>query len=67
MLFRSPIGTAVTFVNQSSTACTVTINSDTMYLAGTGTTGTRTIGTYGFATAMKTTATTWIISGTGLT
>ena len=62
-----PIGTAVTFVNQSTSACTITITADTMYLGGAGTTGTRTLGTYGFATALKTSATTWIISGTSLT
>jgi hypothetical protein len=62
-----PIGTAVTFVNQSATPCTVAITSDTLYLAGAGTTGTRTVGTYGIATAMKTSATTWIISGTSVT
>ena len=59
------IGTAVTFVNLT-TACTIPITSDTMYLAGVGTTGTRTLAQYGIATALKVGATTWIISGTGL-
>ena len=62
-----PIGTAVTFVNQGSGTCTIAITTDTLYLAGVGTTGTRTLGVYGFATALKITATSWIISGTGLT
>ena len=62
-----PIGTAITFVNQSSSGCTVAINTDTMYLGGAGTTGTRTLGSYAIATAVKTTSTTWIISGTSLT
>ena len=65
-----PIGTAVTFVNQGAGTCTIVINAgsptNTLYLAGAGTTGTRTLGTYGFATALKITATSWIISGTGL-
>lgn len=61
-----PIGTAVTFVNMGA-ASTIAITSDTMYLAGLGTTGTRTLATYGLATALKMTATTWIISGSGLT
>ena len=61
-----PIGSAVTFVNQSAVPCTISCN-DTMYLGGSGSTGNRTLGAYGFATAMKTTATTWIISGTSLT
>jgi len=38
-----------------------------MYLAGTGTTGTRTLAQYGMATAVKITSTSWIISGNGLT
>lgn len=62
-----PVGTAITFVNQGSGTSTIAIATDTLYLAGTGTTGTRTLGIYGFATALKITATSWIISGTGLT
>jgi hypothetical protein len=63
-----PIGTTLTFINQDPTnAVTIAITTDTMYLAGTGTTGSRTLGTYGVATAIKTTSTTWIISGTDLT
>lgn len=61
-----PIGTAITFINMSA-ACTIPITSDAMYLAGPGTTGTRTLAQYGIATAVKMTSTTWIISGTGLT
>ena len=62
-----PIGTAVTFVNQGSGTSTIAITTDAMYLAGAGTTGTRTLGAYGVATALKITATSWIISGTALT
>ena len=51
----------------STTAPTIAITTDTMYLAGTGTTGTRTLAQYGMATAIKMTATTWMISGSGLT
>jgi hypothetical protein len=61
-----PIGTAITFVN-ISTSSTIAITTDTMYLAGAGTTGTRTLAQYGTATALKITATSWIISGVGLT
>ena len=39
----------------------------TMRLAGAGTTGTRTLAANGVATALKITATEWIISGTNLT
>lgn len=63
-----PIGTAITFVNQASAGVvTIAINTDTMRLAGAGTTGSRTLAANGIATALKITATEWIISGTGLT
>ena len=61
------IGTAVTFVNLSSTSISIAITTDTMYLSGMGTTGTRTLAQYGTATALKITSTAWIISGSGLT
>lgn len=60
-------GTVLTFINMSSSNLSVAITSDTMYLAGTGSTGTRTLAQYGVATAIKMTSTTWLISGTGLT
>lgn len=63
-----PIGTAITFVNQhSGGVVTIAITSDTMRLAGAGTTGSRTLAADGIATALKITSTEWIISGTGLT
>jgi hypothetical protein len=63
-----PIGTAVTFVNQNGAGVlTISITTDTMRLAGPGTTGSRTLAANGIATAIKLTATEWIISGTGLT
>lgn len=63
-----PIGTAITFVNQNGAgALTIAITTDTMRLAGAGTTGSRTLAANGVATALKVTATEWIISGTGLT
>jgi hypothetical protein len=62
-----PLGTVLTFINMTSQAVTVAITSDTMYLAGTGTTGSRTLAQYGMATAIKMTSTTWMISGSGLT
>jgi hypothetical protein len=62
-----PIGTAISFVNMTSQVVSIAITSDTMYLAGTGTTGTRSLAQYGTATALKMTSTTWIISGAGLT
>lgn len=61
-----PVGTAITFVNQINTL-TIAITSDTMTLAGAGTTGSRTLAANGIATALKVASTAWIISGTGLT
>lgn len=62
------IGTALTFVNQASAGVmTIAITTDTMRLAGAGTTGSRTLAANGIATALKLTSTEWIISGTGLT
>jgi hypothetical protein len=61
------LGTAITFINMTSQVVTIAITSDTMYLAGTGTTGSRSLAQYGMATAIKMTTTTWLISGNGLT
>lgn len=62
-----PIGTVLTFVNMTSQVVTIAITTDTLYLAGTGTTGSRSLAQYGMATAVKLTSTTWLISGSGLT
>lgn len=61
-----PIGTVVTFVNAINTV-SIAITTDTMTLAGTSTTGTRTLAANGIATAIKVGSTNWIISGVGLT
>lgn len=64
-----PIGTAITFVNQNGAGViTIAIASDTMRLAGAGTTGSRTLAANSIATALKIATTEWIISGSpGLT
>ena len=63
-----PIGTAITFVNQNGAGVvTIAITTDTMRLSPAGTTGSRTLAANGVATAIKITATEWIISGSGLT
>ena len=63
-----PVGTAVTIINQDSAGViTIAITTDTMRLAGAGTTGSRTLAANGIATAIKLTSTEWLISGTGLT
>lgn len=61
-----PVGTAITFVNEINTL-TIAITSDTLVLAGAATTGSRTLAAMSIATALKKTATSWIISGVGLT
>lgn len=63
-----PIGTAVTFINQNAGGViTIAITTDTMRLAGDGTTGSRTLAANGTATAVKITTTEWLISGINLT
>ena len=61
-----PIGTVVTFVNLINSV-TIAITTDTMYLSGDGSTGSRTLAAYGMASAVKVASATWIISGSGLT
>ena len=61
------VGTVLTFINMTSQVVTIAITSDTLYLAGTGTTGSRSLAQYGMASAIKMTATTWIVSGNGVT
>jgi hypothetical protein len=61
-----PIGTVISFINQSAGTCTI-VCGDTMYLVAAGTTGSRTLNAWSMATVIKTTATTWIISGNTVT
>jgi hypothetical protein len=62
-----PIGSAITIFNNSSSNQTISITTDTLRLAGTATTGSRTLAQYGVATCLKVTSTVWVISGAGLT
>ncbi len=62
-----PVGTAITFVNETSQVVSIAIASDTLTLAGSTTTGTRALAQNGVATALKVTTTKWVISGTGVT
>jgi hypothetical protein len=62
-----PVGTVLTFVNLAAADVTIAITTDTMYLAGPGTTGSRTLAEYGIASAVKLASTDWLISGNGLT
>jgi len=61
-----PVGTVVSFISGAGATTTIAITTDTMYLAGTGTTGSRTLAAHGMATAVKVASTTWYISGNGL-
>ena len=61
------VGTVVTFINLSANDLTIAITTDTMYLAGDGATGSRTLAEYGVASAVKVASTTWVVSGNGLT
>jgi hypothetical protein len=61
-----PVGTAITFIAATGATVTIAITSDTLLLAGAGTTGSRTLSPFGMATAIKITSTSWIISGNGL-
>lgn len=62
-----PIGTAVTFINQNGAGViTIAISTDTLRLAGDGSTGSRSLDANGVATAVKVTSTEWIISGVNL-
>ena len=60
------VGTVVTFVNLINDV-TIAITTDTMYLAGDGATGSRTLAAYGVASAVKVDSTTCVVSGNGLT
>lgn len=62
-----PVGSSITFVNETSAGTlTIAITSDTLQLAGTASTGSRTLVAGGIATALKITSTKWMISGVGL-
>ena len=62
-----PVGSSIAFVAGTGATITIAQASDSMYLGGTGTTGSRTLAAYGMATAIKMAATVWFINGTGLT
>jgi hypothetical protein len=61
-----PIGSTIVIYNNSSSSQTISITTDTMYLAGSATTGSRTLAQRGLATLVKVASTTWAISGAGV-
>jgi hypothetical protein len=60
-----PLGTTLTIVNDINTV-TISINADTLVLAGGSSTGSRSLTSTGMATAMKVTSTRWVIGGMGI-
>jgi hypothetical protein len=62
-----PIGTAITIVNDVTSAALSITTTDNLFWAGTSdTTKTRTLGASGLATLLKIGSTSWVISGSGI-
>ena len=61
-----PVGTTIVVYNNSSSSQNITITTDTLRLAGTAATGTRTLAQRGLATLVKVASTEWVASGAGL-
>lgn len=62
-----PVGTFLTFTGNNATGTTITCSTPgNLHLAGTASTGARTLAQYGIATAFKEAAGEWVISGAGL-
>lgn len=61
------VGTVVIIANVNTTNLSIAITSDTLTLANSTSTGTRTLARNGVATCIKIGATSWLISGAGLT
>lgn len=62
-----PIGSTIVIFNNSASSQTISTVTDMLRLAGTANTGPRTLAQYGLATCVKVAATTWVISGAGVT
>jgi hypothetical protein len=61
-----PVGTFIFFSNLDTNTLTININTDTLILTGTSSTGPRTLAQFGSCAARKVTATQWLIAGPGL-
>lgn len=61
-----PVGTIIRVVNNGGGTLTIAITSDTLTLAGLGTTGSRTLADDSVAVIEKVASTEWFISGVGL-
>jgi hypothetical protein len=62
-----PIGTSIVLVNGSGVSTTIAITTDTLRLANSASTGSRTLASNGMCTLLKINSTEWIASGNGLT
>lgn len=62
-----PTGSTIVIINGNSSSLSVGITADTLTLANSATTGTRTLAQNGIATLIKVGATNWLISGNGVT
>jgi hypothetical protein len=58
-----PIGSTIVVYNDSGSAQNISITTDTLRLAGTATTGTRSLAQRGLATCVKVAATEWVVTG----
>lgn len=58
-----PVDTVIVIHNDSASTQTLSITTDTLTLAGTATTGSRTVAANGLATITKITSTKWLVSG----
>ena len=61
------LGTVIQFINMTSQAVTIAINSDTLTWAQGGGTGSRTLAQYGVANCIKIGTTQWLLTGTNVT
>ena len=62
-----PVGTTIAIVAGPSATVTIEVTTDTIYLAGDGTSANFTLAAYGMATLVKVAQSVWFISGVGLT
>jgi hypothetical protein len=62
-----PLGTVIQVAGGGGGANSIAITTDNLFLAGVGTTGTRTIAAFGLATLTKVASQTWFIAGAGVT
>jgi hypothetical protein len=60
-----PLGTQITFINATSQVLSIAITADTLTMAATTTTGTRSLAQNSVAVATKIATTSWIIGAQG--